>query len=149
MMTEEEFMDIQRMRAEGMTFVEIAEATGYHRTTISDRIRNGGPLPKRRVDPGRVVMTDRWQQRIAELVTAQPALLSTSIHDILVAEGFTGSYPTTARAVRDVRGPRFRAAREVSVPIETAPGAEAQFDFADLRPVAKRWAGRSRCIASE
>lgn len=45
MMTEEEFMDIRQMHAEGMTYVEIAVETGYQRSTISDRIRNGGPLP--------------------------------------------------------------------------------------------------------
>lgn len=132
-------MDIQQMHAEGMSYVEIAEQTGYHRTTIADRIRDGGPLPKRRPNADRVVMTGRWQQRIRELLRAQPMLLSTSVHDIIATEGFGGSYPTTARAVRQVRGPRFVAAKAASVPIETAPGTEAQFDFADLRKEAAGW----------
>ena len=42
------------------------------------------------------------------------------------------------RAVRDIRGPRFRAADAVSVPIDTDPGEEAQFDFCDL----SSWAAR-------
>jgi hypothetical protein len=33
----------------------------------------------------------------------------------LRAEGFAGSYPTVVRAVRAIRGPRFRAAAAVSV----------------------------------
>ena len=44
-----------------------------------------------------------------------------------------------ARAVRDVRGPRFRAAAAVSVPIQTDPGEEDQFDFCNLDDVAAAW----------
>lgn len=47
MMTQEEFMDVKRMHDEGMTFVEIAEATGYHRTTIAKWIKAGGPPENR------------------------------------------------------------------------------------------------------
>lgn len=88
---------------------------------------------RRRPRPGRVVVTDRWQQRINALLAAHPMLLSTSIHDIVTVEEFTGSHPTTVRAARTVRGPRFIAAKAASVPIETEPAAEVQCDFADLR----------------
>ena len=138
MMTQEEFMDVVRMHAQGMTFTEIAEATGYHRQTIAKWVRAGGP-PPRRQPPVAEVVTGRWQARITELLREQPALLSTSVFDLLLAEGFAGSYATVVRAVRQVRGPRFRAAKSVSMPIETAPGAEAQFDFADLRETADAW----------
>jgi transposase len=144
MMTQEEFMDVKRMHDEGMTFTEIAEATGYHRTTIAKWIRAGGPPEKRAAAAERVVLTDRWQRRIEQLVAAHPALLSTSIHDLLVAEGFDGSYVTVARAVRAIRGPRFKAARSASMPIETAPGAEAQFDFADVSDAAQAWGWTDR-----
>lgn len=137
-------MDVQRMRAEGMSFVEIAEATGYHRTTIANWIKAGGPPQKRAPAVERVVLTDRWQRRIAELLEAQPALLSTSIHDVLVAEGFGGSYATVVRAVREIRGPRFKSSKAASVPIETAPGAEAQFDFADVTTTAAGWGWKGR-----
>jgi transposase len=43
MMTGEEFMDIRQMHADGMTYLEIAQKTGYHRTTISEWIRKGHP----------------------------------------------------------------------------------------------------------
>jgi len=70
---------------------------------------------------------------------AHPRLLSISVHNKLRADGFDGSYPTVVRAVRDVRGPRFKAANAVSVPIHTAPGDEAQFDFCDLSSWAVRF----------
>lgn len=139
MMTQEEFMDVKDMRASGMTYAEIAEKTGYHRTTIAKWIKAGGPPEQRAPAAERVVLTGRWQSRIAELLKHQPSLLSTSIHDVLVAEGFGGSYVTVVREARRLRGPRFRAATAASVPIETAPGAEGQFDFCDVSADAAAW----------
>lgn len=72
-------------------------------------------------------------------MTPAPALLATSVFEILAAEGFDGSYPTVARFLRDRRGPRFRRAQTVSVPIETAPGEECQFDWTDCRDWGRRW----------
>jgi hypothetical protein len=60
---------------------------------------------------------------------SKPRLLTTSIFEILKADIFGGSYSTVAGYVREVRGPRFRAAPSVSVPIETGPGEEGQFDW--------------------
>jgi transposase len=65
--------------------------------------------------------------------------LAVSVFNKIRAEGYPGSYPTVVRAVREVRGPRFRAAAAVSVPIHTDPGEEAQFDFCDLSAWAARW----------
>jgi len=139
MMTQEEFMDVKGMRDSGMTYAEIAEKTGYHRTTIAKWLKQGGPPERRAPAAERAVLTDGWRRRIAELLEAQPLLLSTSVHDALVAEGFDGSYATVVRETRRIRGPRFRAATAASVPIETAPGAEAQFDFCDVSADAAAW----------
>jgi IS30 family transposase len=108
MMTQEEFVDVKEMRDAGMTYAEIAEKTGYHRTTIAKWIKTGGPPERRAPAAERVVVTGRWQRRIAELLEQRPALLSTSVHDVLVAEGFGGSYATVVREARRIRGPRFR-----------------------------------------
>ena len=78
-----------------------------------------------------LVVDERWGSRIAELIEPPSRLLSTSVFEIITAEGFTGSYPSVVRKVRALRGPRFRPAPQVSVPIETAPGEESQFDFSD------------------
>ena len=114
---------------------EIAEETGWHRTTVSKYLKAGPPAAR---STGASVMTDEWRSRIASMLEAYPRLLAVSVHNKLRAEGFVGSYPTVVRAVRDVRGPRFRAANAVSVPIYTAPGDEAQFDFCDV----SGWAAR-------
>jgi len=43
MMTQEEFMKVQELRAAGWTIVQIAEEVGYHPATVSAWLRNGGP----------------------------------------------------------------------------------------------------------
>lgn len=139
MMNQEEFMDVMGMRAAGMSLVEIARETGYHRTTIAKWVAAGGPPAKRGPAASRVVMSERWKARVSGLLEAQPLLLATSVYDMLAAEGFEGSYATVVREVRRRRGPRFNAAKAVSVPIETPPGAEGQFDFADVTDAAAAW----------
>jgi transposase len=138
MMTQEEFMDVLAMRRQGMSFVEIAKETGYHPATISKWVREGGPPPARTVEEERRVIDARWADRLNELLVGNQYLLATSLFEIISTEGFDGSYPTVARWVREQRGPRFRRADQASVPIETAPGEEAQFDFSDCSDWAQR-----------
>ena len=104
---------------QGWTISEIAAETGWHRTTVSKYLKDGPPAARVGEAP---VMTDRWRSRIDVMLETYPRLLAVSVHNKLRADGFDGSYPTVVRAVRDVRGPRFRAADAVSVPIHTDPG---------------------------
>jgi transposase len=141
MMTQEEYVnDVLALKRQGRTIVEIAEELDYHPATISKWLRKGGPPPVRVIDPAVRVIDDRWAERIRELVSP-PAekLLATSVFEILAAEGFEGSYATVVRFLRDLRGPRFRAASVLSVPIETAPGEECQFDWSDCSEWTERW----------
>ena len=138
MMTQEEFMDVLAMRRAGMTFTEIAIETGYHPATISKWCREGGPPAARTIGDEERVVDPVWADRLTELLVGNSSLLATSLFEIIRAEGFDGSYPTVARWVREQRGPRFRRADAASVPIETAPGEEAQFDFSDCSAWSQR-----------
>ena len=137
MMTQENYVSINDLHAQGWSIKEIADKTGWHRTTVSNYLKNGPPPEARATEA--TVMTEHWQQRVETMLEKWPRMQSVSIHNKLAATGFDGSYPTVVRAVRDVRGPRFRAADSVSVPIHTDPGEEAQFDFCDLSPWAARF----------
>lgn len=139
MMSQEEFMDLVRLLDEGFTYAEIGRELGYHPQTVAKWHREGGPPARREMPDGQRVLDRRWRDRIDELLAAKPRLLATSIFDILRAERFDGSYPTVSRYVHRVRGPRFRAAPVVSVPIETAPAEEGQFDWTDCNDWAARW----------
>jgi transposase len=132
MLTQEEYVnEVLALKRRGWTIAEIANELDYHPATISKWLRDGGPPEQRRVHPDERVIDDRWARRIEELIAPPSRLLATSVFEIIRVEGFTGSYPSVVRAVRGIRGPRFRPAPQVSVPIETAPGEESQFDFSD------------------
>jgi DNA-binding transcriptional ArsR family regulator len=128
MMTQEEFMDVQALRAAGWTITQIAEHLGYHPATVSAWLRNGGPPAKREPPPMVEVIDERWRNRIGELLAHNARLQATSIVRVLRAEGFDGSYQTVTRHLREVRG-TLRAAggaeAMVTVRIETGPGEEA------------------------
>lgn len=131
-------MDVLAMRRQGLSFTEIAAETGYHPATISKWVREGGPPPARTVTDEDRVVDPRWADRLNELLVGNRLLLATSLFEIIRAEGFDGSYPSVARWVNAQRGPRFRRAESASVPIETAPGEEAQFDFSDCSAWSER-----------
>jgi transposase len=139
MLSQEEYVhDVLRLKHQGLTVTEIARELGYHPVTIAKWLDAGGPPEKRRV-AGPALIDERWAARIAELLRRSPRLLATSVFEIVAAEGFDGSYPTVSRHLNSLRGPRFRAAATVSVPIETAPGEECQFDFADISAWTEGW----------
>jgi len=131
MMTQEEFMDVLAMKRQGMSYVEIGEQLGYHPATIPKWCKAGGPPPARQVAEEDRVVDPVWADRLTALLVGNPKLLAKSLFEIISAEGFEGSYPSVVRWVREQRGPRFRRADGASVPIETPPGEEAQFDFSD------------------
>jgi transposase len=112
MMTQEEYVnEVLALRRQGWTLAEIAAEMGYHPQTISNWLDKGGPPDKRSIDPAKRVIDECWEQRIKQLIQP-PAnkLLATSVYEIIGAEGFCGSYPSVVRFLRDLRGPRFRAA---------------------------------------
>lgn len=131
-------MDVLAMRRQGMSYVEIGNKLGYHPDTISAWVKKGGPPPARTVDEKDRVVDPVWADRLAALLVGNPQLLAKSLFEIVTAEGFGGSYPSVVRWVRDQRGPRFRAADAASVPIETPPGEETQFDFSDCSAWSQR-----------
>ena len=120
MMTQEEFMDVMAMKRQGMSIKEIAEETGYHPSTISGWLRNGGPTERR--PRTRPVIDEHWAARIAALLRSAPRLLATSIFELIRATGYNGSYVSVARHLNTLRGPRFAAAPAASTRIVTAPG---------------------------
>ena len=150
MLTQEEYMDVVALRRQGWTIGQIAESVGHHPATVSSWLKRGGPPPRREAPAGRVaVIDDRWAARIGELLAANEELLATSVERILRAEGWEGSYPSLARHLRDVRGVRRRRSPGVSVPIETAPGAEFQFDWSDCNDWGECWGlGELQCFGA-
>jgi len=132
MLTQEEYVQrVLELKRQGWSISEIAAEVGYHPATVSKWLKAGGPPDKRTVSPSERVIDHRWAKRIDALIAPPSKLLATSVFEIICAEGYPGSHPSVVRSVRARRGPRFRVASQVSVPIETGPGEESQFDFSD------------------
>jgi transposase len=149
MMTEEEYMDVVALARQGWTISEIAAAVGHHPATVSHWLKNGGPPAKRQTEPDKLVIDERWRNRVTEVLKANPNLLGTSVERLLRAEGFEGSYPTLVRHLREARGVRRHRDPAVSVPIETAAGEEFQFDWSDCCAWGQAWGlGELHCFGA-
>jgi transposase len=138
MMTQEEYMNVKALHGAGWTIKQIAEHLGFHPATVSSWLKNGGPPPKRTVAEDDLVIDARWRARIAGLLAHNAELQGSSIMRVIGAEGYEGSYQTLARYLHSVRGPT-RGAVTLTMPIETTPGEEFQFDWSDCNTFARRW----------
>jgi len=138
MMTQEEYMNVKALRAAGWTIKQIAEHLDYHPATVSSWLRNGGPPPKRQVPAEELVIDEHWQARIGQLLARNAHLQGSSIMRVISAEGYEGSYQTLTRYLLSVRGPT-RGHVAVTMPIETGPAEEFQFDWSDCNTFARRW----------
>ena len=95
------------------------------------------------------MIDERWAGRIAELLRPAPRLLATSVFELILAEGYEGSYPSVARHLTRLRGPRFTAAPAASTRIVTAPGEECQFDWSDVSAWTREWGlGEVQCFSA-
>jgi transposase len=137
MMTQEEFMDVVALHRQGFTITDIAAKVGRHPQTVSRWLKQGGPPVRRRV--AETVIDARWATRIDQLLERNPNLLASSVARILSAEGFGGSYPTLVRHLRAKRGIRRGRTTSATMPIETAPGEEAQADWSDCSTWGQAW----------
>lgn len=138
MMTQEEYMNAKALRAAGWSITQIAEHLGHHPQTVSGWLKNGGPPPRRVVAVDDLVVDERWRERITRLLGHNPDLQGTSIMRVIEPEGYEGSYPALVRYLRSVRGP-MRGRVRLTMPIETGPAEEFQFDWSECNRFARRW----------
>ncbi len=54
MTTQEEYTDLLALSRQGKTIVEIADELDYHPATIAKWLKDGGPPPKRTIEPAAV-----------------------------------------------------------------------------------------------
>jgi orotate phosphoribosyltransferase-like protein len=72
MLTQEEYMDVLKLRHEGFTITEIADELGYHPATTTKWIAAGGPPPERETDRSELLVDEHWARRIEMLLEANP-----------------------------------------------------------------------------
>jgi transposase len=122
--------------AEGLSKTEVARRLGINRRTVGRLIQNGEldrdldepvcykprpPVP-RKLDP--------YMAIIAARLEAYPKLSSVRLLEEIRAAGYGGGYTQLKEHVGRVRP---RAPEEPLIRFETAPGRQAQVDFADFK----------------
>jgi transcriptional regulator with XRE-family HTH domain len=94
MLTQEEYVQrVLELKRQGWSITEIAAEVGYHPTTVSKWLKQGGPPRKRTVNPAERVIDDRWAKRIDELIAPPSKLLSTSVSRIVYFSRPFSSFP--------------------------------------------------------
>lgn len=142
MLSERSSVDIHALKRQGMTISEIARRTDHDRKTIRAYL-NGDREPgvRRRVEPdGFEPFVDYVRARLAE----DPHLWAMTLLDELMPLGYSGSYPTLTRQIRD-RGLRpactacAHVTKRPNAVIEHPPGEETQFDWLELPDPPAGW----------
>jgi transposase len=124
--------EIARLSAQGLSGRQIARQVHVARETVRQVLRalatardegTAGPPPAAR--PRRCL--DAFAEQIGQLLGRYPDLTARRLHEELRQRGFGGSYLTVWRWLHEHRPPPARAP---VVRFETAPGAQAQMDYA-------------------
>jgi transposase len=101
--------------------------SGLHRLTVKKYLEQEG-LPLYRKFARRSALESYYG--LIEGWLTQQDYLATRIYELVVAEGYTGSYDTVRRYVKGIKEQQDRKAY---IRFETLPGQQAQVDFADFQ----------------
>jgi len=128
MLNLDQFMNIRFLQKQGHSVRAIARLTGHSRNTVRKLLRaTRAPIPKSRVrpsklDPFKAYLTERWQ--------AHP-LCAVRLVPVLRVLGFTGSSQIVRRFLQTLKADR-RTDQTLTVRFETAPGEQAQCEWAEV-----------------
>ncbi len=142
MLSEEDHVDIHALKRQGMTISEIARRTDHDRKTIrsylaGDRV----PATRHRREPD---LFEPFVGYVTARLTEDPHLWAATLLDELRPLGFTGSYPTLTRQIRDRKlrpacGACAHVTKRPNAVIEHPPGEETQFDWVELPDAPAQW----------
>lgn len=127
----EMWMDIKDLHRQGLSQREIARRSGLSRNTIAKILQQKTPqpfqVPKRAscLDPYKPYLLVRWQQ----YALSAPRLL-----EEIKAQGYTGSVNLVQRFLKTYKD-QNRATQRATLRFETAPGQQAQVDWAHVGSV--------------
>jgi transposase len=125
-------MMILDLHRQGLSVSAIARQTGTDRKTVRKYIERGLEAPAYGPRASRATVLDPFTTYLRERITAYPGLTGRRLFRELKERGYPGGYTAVTDFLRDVRPP-VSAGYEVR--FETAPGEQAQVDFAQFHVV--------------
>ncbi len=126
MLQVEQFMDVKQLRNEGVSIREITRVTGHSRNTVRKVLRGEHTLKMRahdrasKLEPYAPYLKERYEQY---------GLSAVRLLEEIRPMGFTGSVATVRRYLQTLKGETVRK-QKLTVRFETAPGKQAQADWA-------------------
>jgi transposase len=127
-----EMMMILDLHRQGLSVSAIARQTGADRKTVRKYIARGLEAPAYGPRLPRRTVIDPFAGYLRERVTAFPGLSGRRLFRELKDRGYEGGYTAVTDFLRDIR-PASQPGYEVR--FETAPGEQAQVDFAQFHVV--------------
>jgi len=127
MLKPEEWLTIKTLLNKGLSQRAIARTLGISRNTVRRYIKREHPPEFRREAPWLSIL-EPYADYITERLREYPKLTADRLHRELQQQGFTGSYETVARFVREHRPDKEPQAYER---FETLPGQQAQVDWGE------------------
>jgi len=131
----EQWMDIKELHRQGMSQRQIAQRTGHSRNTVARILGQSAPEPFHKpelrpstLDPFKPYLQERY--RLYQLSGVR-------LHEEIVAQGFCGSVDIVQRYLKTLKE-QHRASTRATVRFETAPGEQAQADWAQVGTVENR-----------
>jgi transposase len=134
-MNEEQRHEIVRRLQEGQSQRGVADDLGIGRETVRQvaaghrQAREGSPPPSS-LPPGkskRSSLLDEYEDLMRQLLSRYPQITAVRMHEELRQSGFSGRYSIVRDRLRTLRPPPAPA---VAPRFETAPGKQAQMDYA-------------------
>lgn len=121
-------LDLHR---QGLSVSDIARRTGFDRKTVRRYIARGLEPPAYKPRPPRPALLGPYYAYLRERVAAYPELRASRLLRELRGMGYRGGYTQLTAFLREVRPTSAPAGFERR--FETAPGQQAQVDFAHFR----------------
>ena len=123
---------IHQLREEGLSISAIARRAGLDRKTVRKHLKAGLKGPSYGPRAPRAQLLDPYREYLRERVAAHPGLRATRLLREIRALGYPGGYSQLTAYLRTVRPP---AQAGFEHRFETAPGEQAQVDFAQFKTV--------------
>ena len=123
-------MDILHLHRSGLSQRAIARKLGISRNTVKKYIETPEKGFKSPIKHGRKSVLDPFQSTIKAWLEQDAYYTGTWIYDRLVNQGYTGSYETVKRKVRELKKHQQKIA---FMRFETDPGHQAQVDFGEFQ----------------
>lgn len=127
-----ELFVIHELHQEGLSISAIAQRTGLDRKTVRKYLKRGLKTPRYGPRTPRPQLLDPYRKYLRERVEAYPQMRGTRLLREIRALGYPGGYTQLTAYLRQIR-PAADAGFEHR--FETAPGEQAQADFAQFKTV--------------